>query len=111
VRAICILGRERRVIGYLPAAIEIQPARLQSQPPVCTEFFRDALLFLRSFIDERRIRKEEDELFPSAEERIPAGGQTELDSDFARCENESEEAGVHDQYYGLAEKPANETAG
>jgi len=111
MRANRILGRERRVIEYLPAAIEIQPARLQSQPPVCTKFFRDALVFLRLFIDERRIRKEEDELFPSAEERIPADGQTELDSDFDRCENESEEAGVHDQDYGLAENPANETAG
>jgi hemerythrin-like domain-containing protein len=184
MKATGILCKEHRVIEYLLAAMEIQAARLQSGSAVRTEFFLDAAIFLRQFIDEchqrkeeetlvvalmdaglakdsgpiaemlvehaqaqeftrnieknarivlgggtnaradlardaagyvslltQHFKKEEDELFPLAEQLIPAEVQAELDAEFERIESGYVDAGVHDRYYGMAEKLANETTG
>jgi hemerythrin-like domain-containing protein len=184
MKATGILSKEHRAIEYLLAAMEMQAARLQSGAAVRTEFFLDALVFLREFVDERHARKEEEtllvvlmdagspkdsrpiaailadhakareitrhigknaqivlgggdgaraglardaaeyvsllsqhirreeaELFPLAEQIIPAGAQAELDAEFERIENAYLEAGVHDKYYAIAEKLADEAAG
>ncbi len=184
MKATGILTKEHRAIEYLLAAMEIQAARLQSGSAVRVEFFLDAVVFLRQFVDEchqrkeedtllvalidaglakdsgpvtnlladhaqaqeftreieknarivigggtnsredlarcaqgyvslltHHFRKEEDELFPSAERLIPAGDQAELDAEFERIESGYLETGLHDKYYGLAEKLANEVTG
>ncbi len=59
----------------------------------------------------RHIRLEEDTLFPLAERAIPADVQNELDGHFDRIERGYVEAGLHDTYYGLAEKLAEEASG
>jgi hemerythrin-like domain-containing protein len=183
MKATGILSKEHRAIEYLLAAMEMQAARLQSGAAVRPEFFLDAIVFLREFVDERHARKEEETLlvllmdagspkdsgpiaeilagnarareitrnieknaqivlgggagaradlardateyvtlltrhirseetalFPLAEQMIPAGAQAELDAEFDRIENDYLEAGVHDKYYGIAEKLAEEAA-
>src|SRR4030042_4385228 len=56
------------------------------------------------------IRAEEQNLFPSLQ-LIPTDVQAELAPEFERIESAYVEAGIHDTYYGLAEKLANEAAG
>jgi hemerythrin-like domain-containing protein len=184
MKATGILRKEHRAIEYLLAGMEMQAARLQSGSAVRTEFFLDAVVFLRQFVDEchqrkeeetllvalmdgglakdggpvaemlaehaqaqeltrnieknarvvlgggtnaradlardaqayvslltRHFQKEEGELFPLAERLIPAGVQADLDAEYERIESGYVDAGVHDKYYGLAEKLANEATG
>ncbi len=58
----------------------------------------------------RHIRTEDEELFPLANRMIPDEIRAELDANFERIESGYVEAGLHDKYYGLAEKLANEAA-
>jgi len=184
MRATSILMEEHRVIEYALAAMEMQAARLQSGSAVRTEFFLDAVNFLRNFVDvchhrkeeetlfvalidaglakdsgpiaevlaeheqgreltrniekavrvalgggltaraelaqhaegyvallNRHMRKEDQELFPMAEQLIPANVQADLAAEFERIESGYVEAGVHDTYYGLAEALAKEATG
>ncbi|OGO08280.1 MAG: hypothetical protein A3K46_00235, partial [Chloroflexi bacterium RBG_13_60_9] len=57
-----VLKDEHRVIEFFLGALEIQAARLQSESPVRPEFFLDAIVFMRDFVDERHQRKEEETL-------------------------------------------------
>jgi hemerythrin-like domain-containing protein len=184
MKATGILGLEHRAIEHLLAAMEIQAARLQSDAPIRTDFFLEAVVFLREFVRNRHqqkeeetvlvalidaglakdgepiskilaehskaresihtiekharilhgggtgaradlsrevsgyvsmltdhIRREDAELFPMAERLIPADVQTDLDAEYERIESLYVEAGVHDKYYGIAERLANETYG
>jgi hemerythrin-like domain-containing protein len=183
MKAIGILKEEHRAIEYLLGALEFQAARLPGDAPIRIEFFLDAAVFLREFVEDRHQRKEEDtilvalvdaglvrdggpiaevlaahaksqelvreiekqarivlgggasartelardaveyvtlltqhihqedeKVFPLADTMIPMGIQDELDAYFDRIESAYVEAGLHDKYYGLAEKLAIEAA-
>jgi hemerythrin-like domain-containing protein len=74
-----------------------------------TDLARDAQGYVSLLL--RNFRREEEELFPLAERTIPEDVQAELDAEFERIENGYVEAGVHDKYYGMAEKLADEVGG
>ncbi|OGO09885.1 MAG: hypothetical protein A3K46_02580 [Chloroflexi bacterium RBG_13_60_9] len=59
----------------------------------------------------QHIQKEDGELFPKADELIPAEVQDELAAEFKRIEKEEIETGVHEKYHKLAETLADEASG
>jgi hemerythrin-like domain-containing protein len=65
-----ILVAEHEIILEVIGALETQTGRLQAGNPVRTEFFLDAVDFIRNFADGCHHRKEEGVLFPA----MAAGG-------------------------------------
>ena len=75
-----------------------------------TSAIRRAIMSSRSYITllRQHIYKEDNILFPMAEQVIPAEGHAEIMDDFEQIEREEVGEGIHQKYLAIAEKLAQE---